>query len=114
MRLFHLLAAAEWEAAKCAGVYAPRSLELEGFIHLSLDRQLLRSAEKYFAGRNDVVVLALDATKLTAAVKLEHVAMAKDSFPHLYGPLNLSAVIDAEPLHRGGDGKFCPPACLPR
>ena len=105
--LFHLLGSAEWEAAQRAGSYRPKSLDTEGFIHLSTHRQLLRSAEKYFAGRDDLVALCIDADKLLHEVRFDPVA--DDAFPHLYGPLNLDAVHGAAALTRGQDGRFALP-----
>ena len=102
--LFHLLGRAEWEEAQRAGTYQPKSLETEGFIHLSTHRQLLRSAEKYFAGRDDLVCLCIAGSKLKAEVRFDPVG--EDAFPHLYGPLNLDAVHGAAPLARGKDGRF--------
>lgn len=104
MGLFHLLGRQDWIDARAAGVYRPPSLEREGFIHFSHDRQLLPSAERFFAGRDDVIVLAVDARRLGAQLRLE--PADGQLFPHLYGPLELDAVIEALPLPRGADGHF--------
>jgi uncharacterized protein (DUF952 family) len=34
-RLLHITTRSAWEQAQSSGTYAPRSLEIEGFIHLS-------------------------------------------------------------------------------
>lgn len=49
MRLFHLVGEQEWKAATAAGSYAPASLDREGFIHFSTDRQLMTTAERFYA-----------------------------------------------------------------
>lgn len=112
MKLFHLVRRAEWEAAVHANSYRPSSLHSEGFIHLSLERQLLRSAEKYFAGRDDVLALELDAERLGAPVRMDRVEIADDSFPHLYGALKVDAVVAVHALRRGSDGRFVMPSGL--
>lgn len=95
MIVFHILGQAEWERAKAAGTYAPPSLEREGFIHLSTREQLERTATRFFAGRADLVVLAIDPEKAGPPVRFEQAD--GESFPHLYGALNLDAVVAVEP-----------------
>jgi uncharacterized protein (DUF952 family) len=72
------------------------SLAAEGFIHFSTERQLLRSAERFFAGRDDVVVVSVREDRLAAPLRFE--VAHGEPFPHLYGALNLDAVVDAVPL----------------
>ena len=106
MALFHILGEAEWERAKAAGTYAPASLASEGFIHLSTARQLLRTAARFFAGRHDLVVLSIDEARTCAPVRFE--PADGDSFPHLYGPLEVDAVTEVAPLPLVG-GRFTVP-----
>jgi uncharacterized protein (DUF952 family) len=95
-RLFHLLFREAWSRLGDAALYEPESLTTEGFIHLSTLDQVLRTAERYFAGRADVMVLAIDTSRLDAPVRYEEAH--GDRFPHLYGPLPMQAVIGVEPL----------------
>ncbi len=90
--LFHITTRAAWEAAQSAGEYRAPSLLSEGFIHLSKDRQWLGAANRFFRGQRDLLLLALRADRLRAPVKLERAD--GDDFPHLYGALNLDAVIE--------------------
>lgn len=106
MYLFHLVGLDAWAAAEKAGVYAPPTLETEGFVHFSTRPQLLRSAERFFAGRNDVLIIVVDRDRLCAPLRFE--AADGDAFPHLYGPLNLDAVIEVAPLLRE-NGNFVVP-----
>jgi len=95
MTLFHLVGRDEWALARAAGTYAPASLALEGFIHFSTAEQLAGSAARYFAGRGDLVVVTVDQERLAAPLRFDPVG--DEAFPHLYGPLNLDAVIDVTP-----------------
>ena len=104
MGLFHITTRDAWAQAERDGEYRAPSLELEGFIHLSEDLQLLPSAERYFNGQTGLVVLALRRHKLTAELRYEEVH--GESYPHLYGPLNLDAVVEAVDLPDGQDGGF--------
>jgi uncharacterized protein (DUF952 family) len=109
--LFHLAIAREWDDARSGGEPYRRStlgvsLEEQGFIHCSLPRQLQSVADAVFAGRDDVVLLFIDAGRLTADVKVETADDGGERFPHIYGPLNLDAVIDSVPVPLGPDGRL--------
>ncbi len=95
MPLHHLVAEEEWRRAEAAGAYAPATLDHEGFIHLSTSDQLPRTAERFYAGRTDLVVVTVREDRLRAP--LRHEPADGEDFPHLYGPLNLDAVIDVKP-----------------
>ena len=69
MRIFHLVGRDDWESAVRAGVYRAPSLEREGFIHFSTQEQLVGSAERYFAGRDDVLVLTVRTAALGSALR---------------------------------------------
>jgi len=104
MGLFHLVGAAEWESAREGDVYRPASFAREGFIHFSTDRQLLASAEKWFGGRDDVLVVSVRQDRVGPELRFERVG--SEDFPHLYAPLPLEAVVEVVAMHRGADGKF--------
>lgn len=91
--IYHITSGPEWRAAKEMGSYAPASLATEGFIHCSGAAQLAGVLERYFAGRQDLVQLEIDPDRLTAPLKYEWAASVNEAFPHVYGPINLGAVI---------------------
>ncbi len=76
----------------------------DGFIHFSTKAQVAETAARHFAGVDDLLLVAVDATWLGDALKWE-ASRGGDLFPHLYGPLSLSAVLWARPLRLGGDGR---------
>ena len=102
--LFHIVGRDEWQRAIAAGVHRPDSLALQGFIHLSTQAQVLRTAAKWFAGRDDLLVLVIPRDGLTGEVRYEPVG--DDRFPHLYGPLDPRAVTDVVELLRDANGAF--------
>lgn len=109
--LLHLCGRRDWEAARAAGELRPDSLRESGFVHLSSPRQVHLPAERLFAGRADLVALHVDPTRLTSPVRWEPgVPAGPDSmlFPHLYGPLPVSAVVMVTPYGPGPDGRFVP------
>ena len=107
--LVHLCGEAEWLAARGGEAYTAPSLEDVGFIHLSAPRQVHIPANLFYAGREDLVVLHVDPDRIEAPIRWEEgVPPSADGslFPHLYGPLPCSAVVDARPYKPGPDGKF--------
>jgi uncharacterized protein (DUF952 family) len=101
-RLFHITTVEVWEAARAAGVHRAPSLETEGFIHLSTGAQWLRTANRFFRGQRDLVLLVIRTERLGSEVRFE--AADGDSFPHLYGPLEAEAVEHAWCLPVEADG----------
>ncbi|MEU1429774.1 DUF952 domain-containing protein [Nocardia sp. NPDC005746] len=109
--LLHICSRDEWENARAAGEYRAPSLAEAGFIHLSAPYQAHLPANRLFAGRTDLVLLHLDPAALGSPVKWEPgVPTDPDSmlFPHLYGPLPLTAVTAVTDFAPGPDGGFAP------
>ncbi len=90
--VFKLVDRASWQAAEAAGVFAGSAADQrDGFIHLSTALQLAETAATHFAGQRDLLVVAIDATALGDALRWEP-SRGGALFPHLYGPLPLTAV----------------------
>jgi uncharacterized protein (DUF952 family) len=83
------------------------SLASEGFIHLSTDRQWVKTANRFYVGQGDLVLLEIREDKLTSAVRYE--AADGDEFPHLFGALDLDAVLRVIDLTPCADGTFKDP-----
>jgi uncharacterized protein (DUF952 family)/quercetin dioxygenase-like cupin family protein len=96
--IFHITTRSAWEAARASGRYEAPSLAAEGFIHLSDLDQVAGVAEARFSGEDDIVVLCAAADRLEAPLIYETSDAGEETFPHLYGPLNLDAVLAVTPL----------------
>jgi uncharacterized protein (DUF952 family) len=98
-RLVHLCLRREWEQAVQAGVYRAASLDELGFIHLSRPEQIQGVAKRYYAGVQGLVLLWIDPHKLSAEIRWE----PSDGrvFPHLYGELNIEAVLSVQDFSPG-------------
>ncbi len=103
--IFHLAEPEAWRRAQAAGTYVAPSLAEEGFIHLSRADQLIGTANRYYAGRTDLVLLVVRAAALGAALQLEP-STGGALFPHCYGPLPLAAVHAALAWQPDADGVF--------
>jgi uncharacterized protein (DUF952 family) len=109
--IFHIVKRDEWTDALRRGIYAPGSLRAEGIIHCSTIAQIVDTANRFFRGQDDLVVLCIDERRLKAALKYEPPAMTADNrpnvlFPHLHGPLNLDAVTQIIEFPCDRDGSF--------
>jgi uncharacterized protein (DUF952 family) len=109
--IYHIATRADWQRALADGEYtrstADKTLEEEGFIHASQASQVARTANKFYRDvAGDLVVLVIDPALLRAEVRYEDVPGADLPFPHVYGPLNVGAVIEARPFAAGPDGTF--------
>lgn len=112
MALFHIVDRATWDRVRDGREYRAASLATEGFIHLSGDRQWLATANRFFRGRTDLVLLVIAPDRLAAEVRYE--PADGDQFPHLFGPLNVDAVIEAHALPLDADGTIgIPPELAP-
>jgi len=108
--LYHLALAPAWAQARAVGSYdrstIDRSLAEEGFIHCSFPEQVQATADRYYRGRDDVVLLRIDPASLDVEVRVELAPGTGQSFPHLYGPLRTDAVVRADPVPVGADGRL--------
>jgi uncharacterized protein (DUF952 family) len=103
--IFKIVGLEEWRAAEAAGVFigAPAD-RADGCIHFSTAAQAPETAAKWFAGRDDLVLAAVEADALGPALCWEP-SRGGALFPHLYGPLALDAVVWTRPLPLGADGR---------
>jgi uncharacterized protein (DUF952 family) len=109
--LLHLISSDEWSSAKTEGEQRPESLSSAGFIHLSTPEQVHLPANRLYRGRDDLLLLHIDPAHLDAPIRWESgVATDPESmlFPHLYGALPVSAVINVTSYRPGADGSFPP------
>lgn len=100
--ILHITTQNNWEKARVKGEYTAPSLIDEGFIHCSTPKQAVETANLFFKGQNGLVLLCIDEKKLKSECRFEdpagvgvvrHDSRADNLFPHIYGPVNNSAVI---------------------
>ena len=103
MQIFHIATVADWTAAQESGSYTTstrgRTLAEEGFIHASRGDQWLAVRRRFYADVDEpIVLLTIDTDLLTSRVVEEPVADSAETFPHVYGPIDVAAVLTALPL----------------
>ena len=112
--IYHLSSPQAWREAQQRGDYRVESLESEGFIHCSTETQVLPVAQKFYQGQSGILLLMIDPTRLSAELKWEPPSGGTpppgvpvgDLFPHIYGPLNLDAVVNVYNLESNPDGTY--------
>jgi uncharacterized protein (DUF952 family)/GNAT superfamily N-acetyltransferase len=115
--ILHLLSRESWIEAQTVGQLIAPSVATEGFAHCSTEHQMVDVANKYYRGTSDMVLLNIDPAKLASALKFEPPAHLDGSpalpheplFPHIYGPINLDAVIEVIDFPCDSNGRFTAP-----
>jgi uncharacterized protein (DUF952 family) len=103
--IYKILSAEEWRAAEREGVFRGAGIDLgDGYTHFSTATQAEETAAKHFAGRGDLVLVAVDGDKLGDALRWE-VSRGGQLFPHLYAPLATAEALWVKPLPLGPGGK---------
>jgi uncharacterized protein (DUF952 family) len=103
--IYKIAPRALWQAAEARGAFDGAPIDhADGYIHFSTAEQARETADKHFAGQDDLLLVAVEAEKLGAALKYE-VSRGGALFPHLYASLPLGSVLWVKPLPLDEDGK---------
>jgi uncharacterized protein (DUF952 family) len=116
--IYHITTREAWQAAQKAGHYTAESLESEGFIHCSKATQAVEVANAFYRDVQNLVLLCIESDKLVAELKWEAPAhpeihepppqLQENLFPHVYGTINLNAVVRVVDFPQGVDGFSLP------
>jgi uncharacterized protein (DUF952 family) len=90
--IYHIAYKREWDLALTMGYYETSSLIDEGFIHASEGSQVAATLERYYADKTGLVKLVIDPSLLRSQLIHEWSPSNKETFPHIYGPINIEAV----------------------
>lgn len=96
--IYHITTDRQWQDALATGEYRSTSLAEEGFIHCSEDRQVANVLDRYFKDQPGLVKLVIETGKLSSPLYFDWSSSIEDTFPHVYGPINIGAVNEAIPL----------------
>ena len=108
--IYKITPQALWREAEAGGRFTGAPIDVaDGFIHFSTAAQVRETAAKHFAGQSDLLLIAIDGNQMGGALKYE-VSRGGALFPHLYGVLDMSAVLWVRPLPLGADGAHQFPA----
>jgi uncharacterized protein (DUF952 family) len=112
--ILHITQRPAWGTAKNLGTYHGNTLATEGFIHCSTLAQVIGSANRFFKSQSDLVILLIDVDRVKAEIRYEG-ADPTNLFPHIYGELNIDAVVQVIDLETDPNGFFVlPPEIVER
>lgn len=95
-KIYHITTTSEWQKAKETGAYVAPALKEEGFIHCCDENQVDFIKDKYYSNSSNLVKLRIDTEKLTSQFVFEWSPSLEQTFPHVYGPINVEAVEGVE------------------
>jgi uncharacterized protein (DUF952 family) len=106
MILYHITDEGSWTRALTAGAYSPEAFPVDGFIHCSKAPQVLAVAQRFYAVRSDLVLLMIDADLVAPEIVFENLEGGTEQFPHIYGRLNIEAVVKVTAFSPDAAGEF--------
>ncbi|MDB5736223.1 MAG: dihydroorotate dehydrogenase [Alphaproteobacteria bacterium] len=106
--IYKIVPRAEWMAS--TGDYDGSAHDkADGFLHFSIEKQLAKTLELYYADQTDLMLVAVDAQACGDALKWEYSETRDEDFPHLYGALSCDAMKWARPIAKDASGNFVLP-----
>lgn len=96
--IYHITTQEEIDNAAVTGTFSAPSLKTEGFIHTCEKEQIQGVIDRYYSGRTGLFLLHIDETKLSAPLKYEMASSVNEMFPHIFGVINMDAVVREEEL----------------
>jgi len=102
----HILQKNDWEKAKVNEFYKPDSFETEGFIHCSTFTQLIGTANFHYKSTKGLIILVIDENLLKNKVIYEDLYNKGVKFPHIYGEINISSIIETIDFPCNNEGIF--------
>lgn len=106
--IFKIVPRAEWEA-ESGDYHGSAHDKVDGFLHFSTAAQLPETLRRYYAGQDDLMLVAVDPKALGAALTWEYSSSRGEDFPHLYASLGCDAIKWARPITKDAAGTFLLP-----
>ena len=113
--IYHITSHTDWKSAQQKGEYRAESLAIEGFIHCSTEEQAAPVANAFYPAQMGLLLLVIDPDRLASPLQWEPpahpapesaTASLHGKFPHIYGALNLDAVIEIREFEPNSEGFF--------
>jgi uncharacterized protein (DUF952 family) len=104
VKIYKICSASAWREAEREGVYRGSADDArDGFIHFSTAQQVPETLRRHFFGQRALFLVEVDGDELGDALRWER-SRNDELFPHLYGELDLGAVISVMNLNMRSDG----------
>lgn len=108
-RIYKIATREVFEAARAAGAFPGMPIDIkDGYVHFSTAAQLAETLRLHFAGQSDLVIFAVRIADLPSALVWEP-SRGGQLFPHLYGALPMSAMVEHAAIAVAADGEVSLP-----
>ncbi len=107
--IYHITNKKKWEDAKQNGWYYTDSLNDQGFIHCSYKEQLVKVASSNYKNADNLIILRINEGSLKSKLVIEDLYDSGESYPHIYGLLNVNSVVSVHLLKKSKEGVFILP-----
>ncbi len=104
--VYHLIRETDLKQRIQNGFIFEPSLKTEGFSHCATLLQIIPAAHRHYKGVKDLLLLKIEERYLIYPFRYDYVAKHAAHFPHVYGPINLSAVKKVFKMQINSDGSF--------
>ncbi|NGP76397.1 DUF952 domain-containing protein [Balneolaceae bacterium YR4-1] len=104
--IFHVVKKEDWKTQKKDSRYHPETIDTEGFIHCSTGRNIEEVTNRLYSGEDDILLIIINTTLVDPEIRYENCGNSDIKYPHIYGPLNMDAVIDKIELASEDDGSY--------
>jgi uncharacterized protein (DUF952 family) len=112
--IVHCLKETEWKKALQKRFYGEKYLNSCGFIHCSPVELMVDVANYNFKHETGLVLLCIDTEKVRPEIVWEDLEDSGNEYPHIYGLLNIDAVIEILAFPPCDDGNFQLPEGIER
>lgn len=106
MVILHCIEKKKWEEVKHFDSFGKEQIELEGFIHCSPVEYFWRVAADFRSIEEELVLLCIETEKVNAIIKWEDGDNCGRAYPHVYGEINMNAVIDVLEYRKDNEGNY--------
>ncbi|HEX3077089.1 MAG TPA: DUF952 domain-containing protein [Lachnospiraceae bacterium] len=106
MIILHCMKKKTWEKVKNDVSFGKESLQVEGFLHCSQIEYWWRIAPNFRSVEEELVLLCINTEKLSSEIKWEDGDNCGRSYPHVYGEINMNAVVAVLPFIKDADSNY--------
>ena len=105
-KIYHITTSENWDLAVAKELYDFCALKTDGFIHCSTFTQVIKTANDFFKGADNLIVLEIETDKTQSEIRFENLEGGDEKFPHIYGPVELDAVVGLYTLIKNNENLF--------
>lgn len=91
--IYHLADPKEWENQLTKDHFTPKNYKKEGFAHASSAGQVQETHQNYYSDKDAMILVTIVPEFLTGPIKYEYNSSRNEAFPHIYSPINKTAII---------------------